>query len=175
MATFRRVFQENSMLFITMVTDNRQPLLINNIDLLRQSFKNAKEFFDFDIYSICVLPDHIHMILIPENINNYPKIISAIKHYFSKNLNVNTNNKSKISKREKGVWQRRYWEHTIRSEEDLQKHIDYIHFNPIKHNLVNEIKNWEYSSFHNFVKNGFYYENWGRQDVSDELISFDCE
>ena len=65
------------------------------------------------------------------------------------------------NKREKGIFQRRYWEHTITSEEELNNQIDYIHYNPVKHALVNQVKDWQYSSFHKFVKQGLYENDWG--------------
>ena len=84
------------------------------------------------------MPDHLHMIIKVDNINDYPKIIYSMKYYFSKYINVEkiSLSESKIKKGEKGVWQRRYWEHTIRNEQDFYRHLDYIHYNPIKHNLV---------------------------------------
>lgn len=68
---------------------------------------------------------------------------------------------SRCAKKEKDIWQRRYWEHTITSEQDLYNHLDYIHYNPVKHNYVQNVKDWEYSSFHKFVKMGYYAHNWG--------------
>lgn len=71
---------------------------------------------------------------------------------------------SKVRKREKGIWQRRYWEHQIQDEPDLQRHIDYIHYNPVKHGLVERVRDWPYSSFHRYVRNGSLPENWGSRD-----------
>jgi putative transposase len=61
---------------------------------------------------------------------------------------------------ERGIWQRRFWEHTIKSDEDYRHHIDYVHINPLKHELVMQIKDWPYSSFHQYVQQGIYPENW---------------
>ena len=96
------------------------------------------------------------MIINPKDINSYPKIIGSIKAAFTKisNLNYDIN-----KNRESNIWKRRYWEHTILNEEDLYKHIDYIHFNSMKHyNIVP--KNWVYSSFKKFVRNGYYDIDW---------------
>ena len=82
---------------------------------------------------------------------------------------------SKIKKGEKGIWQRRYWEHTIRNENDLYKHLDYIHFNPIKHNLVVSLKDYKYSTFEKFVKLGFYDENWCNFDDKNKIANLDFE
>ena len=85
---YRRVFIRNSFVHIILVSYNRKNIFIDNIELLRLSFKNAKHFFSFEIVAICVLPDHIHVILNPENIEEYPQIITSIKYYFSKNCDV---------------------------------------------------------------------------------------
>lgn len=108
MPNYKRVFEPNRSIFITITTFERKTLLINNIDLLKEAYKNSKKFYNYDIIAIVVLPDHLHMIIKPENIQEYPKIISRIKHHFSRNLEYKNDNlsNSKISKREKGVWQR---------------------------------------------------------------------
>jgi len=152
-------------------------MLIKNIDLLRNSFKNAKQFFNFDIFAICILPDHIHMILKPENIHEYPKIITSIKYYFSNNIDVGveTPTYGYKNKGERGIWQRRYYEHTIRDEEDLNKHIDYIHYNPVKHNHTKNVKDWEFSSFEKFVKMKNYEQNWGSSDDIKHIETLDYD
>lgn len=160
-----------------MVTHKRADILINNIDMLRKSFANSKKFYNYEIFAIVVLPDHLHMIIKPENIEDYPKIISRIKHYFSRSIKtIDTNlSDSKISKREKGIWQRRYWEHTIRDENDLYKHLDYIHYNPVKHNHIKAVKDWKHSSFHKFVKQELYDINWGNINEVHDIIDLEFE
>ena len=177
MTNYRRIFQNNSYIFITIVTFHRKKILIENIELLRESFKQAKNFYTFNIFAIAILEDHLHLIIKPENINEYPKIISSIKYYFSRKLNMTDFNlsKSNIIKREKGVWQRRYWEHTIRDEEDLYKHLDYIHYNPVKHDYVQNVRDWKYSSFDKFVKQELYEENWGCFDDIKHIKDFNIE
>ena len=96
------------------------------------------------------------MIIKPENINEYPKIIGTIKRTFTKISNIQY---SLNKNGESNIWQRRYWEHTIMSEEDLYRHIDYIHYNSMKHYNIAP-KDWTYSSFNKFVKNGYYDINW---------------
>jgi len=146
--------------FFTLVTYNRIPILIDNIDVLRSSFEYVLKKYPFKIYAIAILKDHIHLILQLENNNDYSEVIRLIKYYFSIHINKQLKpSESKIKKREKGIWQRRYWEHTIRDEEDLNKHLDYIHFNSYKHYKVIP-KNWRYSSFNKFVQSGFYEQDW---------------
>ena len=161
MSNYKR-FYNNSFqyVFFTIVTYNRLPILINNIELIRKSFKYVSTKYPFEIYAISILKDHIHLILKLENNKNYSEIIRLIKYYFSIHINKQFNpSESKIKKREKGIWQRRYWEHTIRNNNDLNKHLDYIHYNSYKHYNITP-QNWKYSSFNKFVKLGLYESNW---------------
>ena len=134
---YKRLFIQNSLVFVTFVTKDRKKILIDNIDSLKKAFEITKQKYNFDIVAIIVNPDHIHMIIQPEDIHSYPKIIGSIKSTFTKisKLQHSINNS-----RESDIWQRRYWEHTIRNEQDLFKHIDYIHYNPVKHGLVKSLK-----------------------------------
>ncbi len=162
---YRRVFVPNTYLHIIITSYNKKPLFIDNIDILRTAFKNTMQVYKYEIIAICVLPEHIHLILYPKDINNYPKIISSIKHYFSRNVGqVCPTDDLKIgykNKQEKGIFQRRYWKHTIKNEEELNKQINYIHYNPVKHGYIHSVKDWDFSSFHKFVQLGLYEENWG--------------
>lgn len=157
---YRRLFIENSSVFLTVITHNRSPILIDNIELLKKAFINTKKNYNFEIFAIIVLPDHFHVLLKPENIKEYPKIICSVKYYFSRNLNV-VGQVCPTYDRGKQIWQRRYYEHTIRDENDLNNHIDYIHYNPVKHMLVKGVKDWQHSSFEKFVEQKNYDLEWG--------------
>ena len=148
------------MVFITIVTNKRLPVLIENIDLLKEAIRTTR--YNFQIYAGVVMPEHLHIILSPENIEEFPKIISSIKYYFSRNLvNAEINRReSQINRREKGVWQRRYYDHVIRKEADLNRHLYYIHYHPVKHKLVSAPIEWKYSSFSKFIKVGLYEKSW---------------
>ena len=174
---YRRVFIPNSYLHLIIVSYNRKNIFINNIELLKHALKNAKQFFCFEIVAICVLPDHIHVILNPKNIKEYPKIITSIKYYFSKNydVGVETPTYGYVNKGEKGIFQRRFFEHTITSEEDLINQINYVHYNPVKHGFVNNVKDWQYSSFSKFVKYGLYENNWGSAKDIEDIKDLDFE
>ena len=169
---YKRLFLENTYVFLTVVTSKRRHILIDNVELLRKSFKNAKRFHSFEIFGIVILPEHFHIIIKPNSIENYPKIIHLIKTYFSKNIDITKikNYQTSVSrekKQEKDIWQRRYWEHTIKDESDLGNHRDDIHFNPVKHGYAKAVKDGEYSSFEKFVKSGNYEINWGNcNDIS---------
>jgi putative transposase len=109
-----------------------------------------------------VLPDHIHALwALPEGDADFSARWSLIKSGFSQGLNAQTRSMSKVAKREKGIWQRRYWEHAIRDDEDFERHVDYIHFNPVKHGHVMRVCDWPYSSFHRFVEQGLLVPDWG--------------
>ncbi len=162
---YRRAHIENSKIFITMVTSKRRPILIENINLLRNSFKQTKEKIKFGIDAIVILPDHLHMIIQPNDNKTYPEIIKRIKVNFSRNIDTTKIedyevSESRKSKNEKDIWQRRYWEHTITDEKDLHDCIDYIHYNSVKHRLAKQAKEWKYSTFEKYVKSGLYDENW---------------
>ena len=176
---YRRLFVPNGFVHIIITSYERKPVFIDNIEILRTAFRNVQKLYKFEIVAICILPEHIHLILHPENINNYPKIISSIKHYFSRNVGqVCPTDDLKIgykNKREKGIFQRRYWEHTIKDEEELNNQINYIHYNPVKHGLVNNVKDWQYSSFHKFVKLGLYENNWGTEKDIECINNLDFE
>jgi len=171
MPNYKRLFIESSYLFITIVTHQRRPILIDNIDILRKAFENTKKIYNFEIYCAVVLPDHLHVILVPKNIKEYPKIIHSVKYYFSRNLTDDGGmvippyiEASKLKKGDKGIWQRRYFEHTIRDEKDLYNHLDYIHYNPVKHEYANNVKDWAFSSFDKFVKSENYDIDWGSSE-----------
>ena len=152
---YKRVFIPNSILFITIVTKDRRFILLENITSLISAIEQTKNFYDYDIVGYVVLDNHIHLLLKPDDINQYPKIIRSIKYNFTKDVGIAMPTYDKIE-----VWQNRYFEHTIIDEEDLNKHLDYIHYNPVKHGYVNKARDWKYSSFHEYVKNGFYDEDW---------------
>lgn len=172
MTDYRRLYLQNHPVFITIVTHNRNPILIKNINLLRKCFKLAKTQYKFEIFASVILPDHIHLILNTQDDAKYSSIISLIKAQFSKNIDnliiKPELTESKIKKREKGIWQRRFYEHTIRDEKDLHNHLDYIHYNSVKHGYSQAVKDWEYSSFQKFVKKHWYELEWGtKNDIKD--------
>jgi len=154
MSNYKRIYLENYSYYITVVTQNRRPILIDNIELLRDSFRRSKKRYDYVINAIVILPDHIHMIITPKNPKDYSKIIALIKRSFTYGLDMKTKEESKFNlsassyrRNLSGVWQKRFYEHTIRDEKDYSKILDYIYINPIKHGLVKNIEDWKYSSF----------------------------
>ena len=158
-------------MFFTLALANRKSsLLINEIDLFRQAYLRANTLHPFNTVAICILPDYLHAIWqLPADDGNYALRWRIIKSHFSRQFGVNPQrSSSKIKHREKGIWQRRYWEHQIRSEQDLQRPVDYIHYNPVKHGLVKQVKDWPHNSFHRYVRKNMISENWCNGFIANE-------
>jgi putative transposase len=149
---YRRLYLDGYSYFITIVTHRRRPILITHIDLLRESFRHAMRRFDFDLEAVVVLPDHLHMIIRPAEARRYPAIVASIKRRFSsllpETLKEAPQSAGRRRQRYLPVWQRRFYEHTIRDEKDREKYLDYIRHNPVKHGLVDDPGQWIHSSFH---------------------------
>ena len=179
MSNYKRYFKySNNPVFITFVTYNRREILISNIELLKNSFKQALLKYQFEIIAIAVLKDHCHLIISADTPQNISNIVKAIKYYFSSNIDnkyiCKDLTSSAIKRGEKGIWQRRYYDHIIRNEDDLYKHIDYIHYNSMKHYGISP-KDWEYSSFKMYVKNKYYNVDWCNFEDKHKIKSMDYE
>jgi putative transposase len=126
-------------------------------------YQSVQDRHPFETIAICILPDHMHAIWsLPEGDSDFSLRWSLIKSAFTRGLKLETDRTpSKIAKRERGLWQRRYWEHAIRDDRDLAHHVDYIHFNPVKHGYVSRVVDWPHSSFHRYVANGTLPSDWG--------------
>jgi putative transposase len=98
---------------------------------------------------------------LPEGDADFSTRWSLIKSNFSRGLDLKPRSASKARKREKGIWQRRYWEHAIRDDSDFERHVDYVHFNPVKHGQVTRVADWPHSSFHRYVERGLLSADWG--------------
>jgi putative transposase len=144
-----------------------------NISLLREAFRYVIQKYSFTIDAIVILPDHIHcMWTLPESDYDYSVRWRLLKSYFSRRCDGKYKNKpseSRQKKKEQASWQRRYWEHLVRDENDFTRHVEYIHYNPVKHGLVRAPIDWEYSSFRRYVRDGIYDRDWG----ADRYIIFD--
>jgi putative transposase len=163
MSRYRRSLLGGGTFFFTVaLADRRSALLVEQIERLRASYRRVQGDYPFETVAICVLPDHLHALWrLPVDDANFSLRWSLIKAGFSRGLLASVNrSESKIAKREKGIWQRRFWEHQIRDDLDLQRHVDYIHFNPVKHGYVARVVDWPYSSFHRYVADGIYRDDW---------------
>lgn len=176
MPNYRRANTEGATYFFTVVTCERQKILTDprSIDAMRAVLKQVKNDHPFRIDAWVTLPDHIHSIwTLPKGDGEFSKRWGMIKAKFSKNTKGLFNkqewiSESKFRRRETSIWQRRFWEHQIRDEEDLRKHMDYLHYNPVKHGLVQRVKEWSYSTFHRYVEQGFYTGDWGAATIFDD-------
>jgi putative transposase len=167
MVNYRRNRVPGGAYFITMtLADRSSTLLVDEIAALRAAFAETRERVTFHIDAICVLPDHVHLLLtLPEGDADFSRRVQGIKSRFTRacaqKWDLRANARGEYS-----LWQKRFWEHTIRDEDDYRIHADYIHFNPVKHGHVQAVADWHHSSFHRFVREGIYPLDWGGRDVA---------
>lgn len=160
---YRRADVAGGTYFFTVnLAERKRTLLVDHIDILRSVMEKVKKAHPFRIEAMVILPDHLHAIwTLPDGDVDYPLRWSLIKAGFSRHLpKTERRNLSRIAKGERGIWQRRYWEHMIRDERDYTRHMDYIHYNPVKHGYVHRVTDWPYSTFHRAVAYGLYSQNW---------------
>jgi putative transposase len=168
MTDYRRNFIAGGSFFFTVnLAERRRHLLTEHIEVLRGAFRETRRRHPFTIDAMVVLPDHLHAVwTLPEGDADFATRWRLIKSGFSRHIPVGERiSDSRAGRAERGIWQRRYWEHTIRDENDFACHLDYIHINPVKHGLVTRVRDWPYSSFHRMVKLGVYPDDWAG-DVS---------
>ena len=176
MSNYRRALTAGGTYFFTVALANRKSrLLTENIDILRHSYWRVQQNYPFETVAICVLPEHIHAIwTLPPDDSNYALRWQLIKRYFSRHFQAaSQRSESKIKHRDKGIWQLRYLEHQIRDDTDLQRRVDYIHYNPVKHGYVLNCIDWQFSSFHRFVKRGMLPENWAANTLVSNLEMYE--
>ena len=164
MSHFRRAAIEGGLfLFTIALADRSSDMLVRHIDRLRRFYVMIQQHHPFETIAICVLPDHLHALWrLPSGDADFPRRWSLIKSGFSRGLPGDApRSRSKIARRERGLWRRRYWEHAVRNDADLARHVDYIHFNPVKHGLVRRVCDWPYSSFEHYVARGDLPRDWG--------------
>lgn len=168
---YRRVFTPGASYFFTVVTYKRRKLFADeqNIEILREAFRQVMHKRPFSIDAMVVLPDHLHCIwTLPPMDADYPTRWRLIKTWFSKHCDVALRTSISAAQANNGrqtCWQQRYWEHLIRDELDYQQHVDYIHYNPVKHAYVQRPIDWPYSSFARYVEQGVYTEDWGAAEI----------
>jgi putative transposase len=164
---YRRIREPGATYFFTVVTFERSPILADesSASLLQTCITEVRRFHPFEIDAYVILPDHIHMLwTLPAGDTAYPRRWRLIKSMFThRYLRTNSApelNASRRVKAEQAVWQRRFWEHLVRDDDDYAAHIDYIHLNPVRHGLASRPLDWPNSSFPTWVAKGFYAENW---------------
>jgi putative transposase len=171
---YRRVWCAGGTYFFTVNLLERQGnnLLTQQIDLLRQAIQNVKRNHPFKIHAWVVLHDHMHCVIeLPEGDSDFATRWRLIKMNFSKGLPKSERRSAvRIARGERGIWQRRYWEHLIRDERDFRAHMDYVHINPVKHGLVSCVRDWPYSTFHRYVEDGIYSLDWAGPSIALDYL-----
>jgi putative transposase len=138
-------------------------LLLEHIELLREAVRRVKRTHPFIIHAWVVLPEHLHCVIeLPADDDDFALRWRLVRLIFSRGL-PKTEHRSLVRQKrgERGIWQRRYWEHLIRDEADFAAHMNYVHFNPVKHGWVERVADWPYSTFHRLVEQGVYPPDWG--------------
>ena len=163
MVRYRRNFVAGGTFFFTVtLADRRSSALVAYIDDLRAAFRVARAERPFAVDAVVVLPDHLHVLMtLPEGDADFSGRWRRVKAGFTHRVAKVEPLLRPNSKGQFGLWQRRFWEHTIRDEDDFARHVDYIHFNPVKHGHVGRVRDWPYSSFHRFVRRGVLAADWG--------------
>jgi putative transposase len=169
MSYYRRSFVSGATYFFTIVTGNRAPIFNNeqNVSLLRGALRTVMDVSPFEIIATVILHDHMHFLWsLPEGDKDYSSRIGRLKIAFTRSFRERFPihiplSDSQDSKRESGLWQRRFWEHTIRDDNDFKAHLDYTHYNPCKHGYCKSPVDWPWSSFDKWVRLGEYDANWG--------------
>jgi putative transposase len=157
--------------FTLNLADRRRRLLVEHIEELRVTVREVKQAHPFEIIAWEVLPEHLHAVWsLPPDDCDYSMRWNQIKGGFSRRVPKGERvSKSRSSKGERGIWQRRFWEHLIRDDADLERHVNYVHYNPVKHGHVRRVIDWPFSSFHRFVCRDWLSADWGcGGDFGDE-------
>ncbi len=172
MSHFLRYRSAGGTYFFTVVTHERRHILTADMarGCLRRAIKQVRAKWPFSLTAIVLLPDHFHAVIeLPAGDADYSLRLQKIKEHFTRQFlaaggGEGRQTDSRRRHQERSVWQRRFWEHTVRDEDDLKRCVDYIHWNPVKHGLVARVADYAWSSFHRYVKLGEYDVDWGSQD-----------
>ena len=159
MPNYRRLWQPGGTWSFTVnLADRRQSLLVDRIAALMGAIRLVKRWRPFRLDALVVLPDHLHAIwTLPDGDTDFATRWRLIKTHFVKTLPVTEIRRPvQVARGERGVWQRRYWEHLIRDDEDYRRHVDYCYFNPVKHGLVERVHQWPHSTYHRDVRAGLF-------------------
>lgn len=173
MPEYRRWHVPGGTYFFTVALLNRRlKLLVEHVDLLREAFQQVHADHPFHIDAIVILPEHLHCLMtMPRGDDDYSLRWQRIKGRFSSRLpKREAVSRSRVRKRERGIWQRRFWEHVIVDEADFTAHVDYIHFNPVKHGHVKRPIDWPHSSMRNFVERGLLNPAWSATPTASDFM-----
>ncbi|MBO4224213.1 REP-associated tyrosine transposase [Bradyrhizobium neotropicale] len=169
MVRYRRNFLPGGTFFFTVTLDDRRSsALVDHASLLHAAFRKTRSERPFDLDAIVVLPDHLHAIMtLPEGDADFSDRWRRIKSAFTRGVVATGVPLSRDHRGEYPLWQKRFWEHTIRDERDFERCADYIHFNPVKHRLVSSPSDWPFSSLHRYARAGVLPRDWGGSGEAD--------
>ena len=166
----RNLVQGGTYFFTVTLSDRRSTILIDHIGALRAAFRTARRERPFTIDAIVILPDHLHTILtLPAGDADFSGRWRRIKGHFSSRMIEIGAAIKRHPNGELALWQRRFWEHTVRNDGDFARHVDYIHYNPVKYRFVSRARDWRYSSFHRYVRQGLLPEDWAGEGTESGL------
>jgi putative transposase len=162
MVQYRRNFIPGGTFFFTVtLADRRSSALVEQIDILREAFRIAQHERPFSFDAVVILPEHLHAVMtFPPGDSDFSGRWRRIKSHFTRRVVGSGVQIARDRRGEYQLWQRRFWEHTVRDERDFASHIDYIHYNPVKHALVAQVADWPHSSFHRYVRDGVLPRDW---------------
>jgi putative transposase len=174
MVRYRRNFVPGGTFFFTLtLADRRSSVLVDDVGLLRAAFRSARERRPFAVDAIVILPDHLHAILtLPSGDSDFSGRWKAMKARFTRSIVTTGAGIPRDNRGEYLLWQRRFWEHTIRDDDDFERCANYVHFNPVKHRLVSTPGEWLFSSLHRYVRAGILPHNWGGGDYPANTTGF---
>jgi putative transposase len=149
----RRYYSPGQIVFITQVVKDRKPIFHDPemIRLLRGILRNVNSYHPFSMLAYVFLPDHFHLLIRPKRETNFSQILHSLKLNFTKAYKQKVNHTESLK-----LWQKRFWDHVIRNERDLENHIHYIHYNPVNHEYVKDISRWQDSSYRSWYERGLY-------------------
>ena len=183
MSDYRRNYVAGGTFFFTVVTNRRRPILVseNARTALRQALREVRSRRSFSVSAIVLLPDHLHTVwTLPDGFADYSLLWRQVKSRFTQLYLEGGGAECGVSasrdlKGERGVWGRRFYEHTVRDEQDLKRCVDYIHVNPLKHRLVDRVSDWPWSSFHRYARSDEYGPGWGEAPTfhGDEWLQYE--
>jgi putative transposase len=161
---FRRYYVPGATVFITQVVRDRKPVFTSGryMDLLRSTLRLVKDLHPFSMVGYVFLHDHLHLLITPTGDSNFSEIMHSLKPNFTKAYKQAQGIEGNVA-----FWQRRFWDHVIRDDEDLNRHLDYIHYNPVKHGLVTRPADWQHSSFISWKERGAYPDHWGQWEPAE--------
>lgn len=179
MPNYRRIYTPSATYFFTVVTYDRQPLFQDEkaCRLLREVIADVKRKWPFDLLAFVLLTNHLPTLwTMPEDNPNYSIRWRHIKANFSRQYQgpfkySGNRSLSREWKQEQSIWQRRFWEHQVRNERDMENHFHYLHYNPIKHGLVTDLRDWKWSTYHHYVRKEWYPRDWGKIEPENLLDS----